>query len=153
MSKIGVFITICLFIMMIFFPFLVSNEKSNNVDLSTKETITGNKYRIDYVDDKGIVTIDPAKGYSTMIQIRDTDGNAVEEYYYNTKEKPVKCSSGYYGIHRIYQDGICVEYTFVDQEGNPMEGKSRYSTVKQIYNNKNQIVEVYYPKLFMKANL
>ena len=59
MSKIGVFITMCLFIMMIFFPFLVSNEKSNNVDLSTKETITGNKYRIDYVDDKGIVTIDP----------------------------------------------------------------------------------------------
>ena len=80
MSKIGVFITMCLFIMMIFFPFLVNNEKSNNVDLSTKETITGNKYRLDYVDDKGIVTIDPAKGYSTMIQIRDADGNAVEEY-------------------------------------------------------------------------
>lgn len=144
MSKIGVFITMCLFIMTIFFSFLVSNKKSNNVDLSTKETITGNKYRIDYVDDKGIVTIDPAKGYSTMIQIRDTDGNAVEEYYFDTKEKPIMCSSGYYGVHRIYQDGICVEYTLVDQDGNPMEGKSGYSTVKQIYNNKNQIVEVYY---------
>ena len=144
MSKIGVFITMCLFIMMIFFPFLVSNEKSNNVDLSTKETITGNKYRIDYVDDKGIVTIDPAKGYSTMIQIRDADGNAVEEYYYNTKQKPVMCSSGYYGVRRIYQDGICVEYTLVDQDGNPMKGVAGYSTIKQIYNNKNQVVEVYY---------
>lgn len=147
MSKVGVFITTCLFIMTIFFPFLVNNEKSNNVDLSTKETITGNKYRLDYVDDKGIVTIDPTKGYSTMIQIRDTDGNAVEEYYFDTKEKPVKCFSGYYGIYRVFQDGICIQYTFVDQNGNAMEIGAGYSTVCREYNTDGQITYEWYYNL------
>ena len=86
----------------------------------------------------------PTKGYATMTQVRDADGHAIEEYYYNAKEQAVMCSSGYYGVHHIYQDGVCVEYTFVDQDGNAMEVNVGYSTIKQIYNNKNQVVEVYY---------
>lgn len=144
MSKLGVSITICLFIIMIFFPFLAEDKKNNNIELSTKETIDGNNYRFDYIDENGIVTIDPEKGYSTMIQIRDEDGHAIVERYYNTKEEPVMCSGGYYGIHRIYQDDVCVEYTLVDQDGNPMEVEAGYSTIKQTYNNKNQVIEIYY---------
>lgn len=128
----------------ILFPFITNKEKTNIFNLKTREIIDGNNYRLDYVDDNGIVTTDSAKGYSTMKQVRDADGHAIEEYYYDTKEKPVMCSGGYYGILRIYQDGVCVEYTFVDQDGNAMEAKAGYSTVKQRYNNKKQVVEVYY---------
>ena len=144
MSKFGVLMTICLFIMMLFFPFLANDKKDNIIELNTKETIEGNNYRLDYIDNKGIVTMHPTKGYATMIQVRDEDGHAIEEYYYNTNEEPVMSSGGYYGIHRIYQDDQCIEYTFVDQNGNPMEINAGYSTIKQKYNNKNQVTEVYY---------
>ena len=144
MSKFGVLMTICLLIMMLFFPFLANDKKDNIIELKTKETIDGNNYRLDYIDDKGIVTMHPTKGYATMIQVRDEDGHAIEEYYYNTNEEPVMSSGGYYGIHRIYQDNQCIEYTFVDQNGNPMEVAAGYSTIKQKYNNKNQVIEVYY---------
>lgn len=144
MNKLGVLMTVCLLMITIFFPSLTNKEDDDIVNLKTREIIEGNIYRLDFVDDKGIVTMNSAKGYSTMKQVRDADGHAIEEYYYDTKEKPVMCSGGYYGIIRIYQDGVCVEYTFVDQDGNAMETKAGYSTVKQIYNNKNQVVEVYY---------
>lgn len=144
MKKLGVLMTVCLFILMLFFPFFTQDKKDNIIELNTKETIEGNNYRLDYIDDKGNITMHPTKGYATMIQIRDEDGHAIEEHYYNTNEKPVMCSGGYYGIHRIYQDGQCIEYTLVDQDGNPMEISAGYSTIKQIYNNKNQVIEIYY---------
>lgn len=144
MNKSGVLMTICLFIIMLFFPFLTPDKKNNTIELNTKETIEGNNYRLDYIDDKGNITMHPTKGYATMIQIKDEDGHAIEEHYYNTNEKPVMCSGGYYGIHRIYQDGKCIEYTLVDQNGNPMEIAAGYSTIKQKYNHKNQVTEVYY---------
>lgn len=144
MKKLGVLITICLFILMLFFPFFTQDKKDNIIELNTKETIEGNNYRLDYIDDKGKITMHPTRGYASMIQIRDEDGHAIEEYYYNTNEEPVMSSGGYYGVHRIYQDGKCIEYSLVDQNGNPMEVASGYSTIKQIYNNKNQVTEVYY---------
>ena len=144
MKKLGVLITICLFILMLFFPFFTQDKKDHIIELNTKETIDGNNYRLDYIDDKGNIAIHPTKGYATMIQIKDEDGHAIEEHYYNTNEKPVMCSGGYYGIHRIYQDGKCIEYTLVDQDGNPMEIAAGYSTIKQKYNHKNQVTEVYY---------
>lgn len=144
MSKFGGFITICLFVMMIFLSFLTNDKKDNVTELNTKETIYRNNYRLDYINEKGIVTMNHTKRYSTMIQVRDKDGHAIEEYYYNTKGEPVMCSSGYYGVQRIYQNGVCIEYKFVDQDKNKMQIKAGYSTVKQVYNNKNQVVEVYY---------
>ena len=39
MSKFGGFITICLFVMMIFLSFLTNDKKDNVTELNTKETI------------------------------------------------------------------------------------------------------------------
>ena len=40
------------------------------------------------------------------------------------------CSRGYYGIHHIYQNGVCIEYTLVNQDRNPMEVETGYNTIK-----------------------
>lgn len=142
MNKLAVSITVFLFILLFLSSFPLTQP--NPVNISTQEQIDGNIRRVDYVDESGIITKHPSVLYATMIQIRDQDGNPVKEYYLDAEGAPVERSGGYYGVKRIYQDGLCTEYSFVDKDGVVINISSGYATVKQFYTKQNQLMEILY---------
>lgn len=40
-------------------------------------------------------------GYSSIVRTL-VDGKASDDLYYDPEMRPVRCSSGYYGLHREY---------------------------------------------------
>lgn len=56
-------------------------------------------------------------GYSTIVRTL-VDGKATDDFYYDLYMQPVKCISGYYGLHREYgEQGQNCAITYLDENG------------------------------------
>lgn len=93
-------------------------------------------------------------GYAIIVRTVDSDGRAVDDYYYDLDMQPVY-SSGYYGLHREYdparqnnsvtyldengqqyerdEAGRISQITYLDADGNPAPTSAGYTILKRIY--------------------
>lgn len=141
MGKLAVVITAFLFSCLLFcrlIPFVPVHT------LSIQEKTYGDIRRIDYVDNDGIVAMHPIEGYSTILQKVDKDGLIIEEHYFDDIGKPVVVKEGYHGVLQYYENGSLVQNTFVDINDQPTISSNGYATSRRIYNDKNQLIEIYY---------
>lgn len=142
MNKLSGIITFGLFICLL--SFIFSDIVTENPSLSTRQIIDKNIYRFDYLSNDGDITVHPIMHYATLIQIVDDENQVIEEYYYDEQGNPVKNNAGYFGVRRVYQNGVCIRYTYVGIDGNPVIASFGYASVKQVFNDEKQLIEVYY---------
>ena len=82
---------------------------------------------ITYLDAEGNPII-RSDGYSTIVRTQ-VDGRASDDFYYNLNGQQVKCSGGYYGLHREYNsDGQNTSLTFLDKDGHAVCTSSGYAS-------------------------
>ena len=80
---------------------------------------------IKYLDSQGDEM--PLTKYSIIVRTLDDDGRAVDDYYYDLDMQPVQCS-GYYGMHRDYDNnGWNNRVTYLDKNGQPILCSSGYA--------------------------
>ena len=66
-------------------------------------------------------------GYAIIVRTVDSDGRAVDDYYYDLDMQPVY-SSGYYGLHREYDPARQNNsVTYLDENGQPVCSTSNYA--------------------------
>lgn len=66
-------------------------------------------------------------GYAVIMRTVDSEGRAIDDYYYNLDMQPVS-SSGYYGLHREYDPaGQNNSVTCLDENGQPVCSTSGYA--------------------------
>ena len=66
-------------------------------------------------------------GYAVIMRTVDSEGRAIDDYYYNLDMQPVS-SSGYYGLHREYDPaGQNNSVTCLDENGQPVCSTSVYA--------------------------
>lgn len=146
MGKLSVVITAFLFSFLLFCKFI---PLSPVFDHSTQEKTYGNIRRVDYVDNDGIVTVHPIERYSTVLQKVDKDGLIIEEHYFDEKGEPVAVKEGYYGVFQYYENGSLVQNTFVDMNDQPVINTNGYASSKRIYNDRKQLIEIYYFDIYI----
>lgn len=114
--------------------------------LKIKETETVDGLRIDYVDNKGGITLAVDKNYATVIKTMDKYGNCIWEEYYNENGDPVVLPNGYSAIRKEYDiNGNPTKMEFFDQWINPVINKQGYSIVLYTYDeNENVETEMYF---------
>lgn len=105
---------------------------------------------ISYVDRNELPILNETYGYATKMMVLDERDNVLEEYYLDTSRKVICIEGGYSGVKRTFsyhassQSYSCVEYSYIDENGFPMEITSGYSTVKCILNEDGLGEEEYY---------
>lgn len=66
-------------------------------------------------------------GYSTIVRTL-VDGKATDDSYYDLNMQPVQCTSGYYGLHREYDEqGLNCAITYLDVNGQSVICTSGYA--------------------------
>lgn len=82
---------------------------------------------ITYFDAEGNPII-LSDGYSTIVRTQ-VDGRASDDFYYDLNGQQVRCSGGYYGLHREYNsDGQNTSLTFLDKDGHAVCTSSGYTS-------------------------
>ena len=81
---------------------------------------------ITYLDEDGSpVRLDT--GYSSIVRTL-VDGKASDDLYYDPEMRPVRCSDGYYGLHREYDaDGQNSSISYLDRDGQTVSGLNGYA--------------------------
>lgn len=97
----------------------------------TANTIQHHQYgnnivTITYLYADGLPMMNSA-GYAIIVRTVDSDGRAVDDYYYDLDMQPVY-SSGYYGLHREYDPARQNNsVTYLDENGQPVCSTSNYA--------------------------
>ena len=83
---------------------------------------------ITYLDAEGNA-IERSDGYSAIVRTQ-AGGRASDDFYYDLNGQQVRCSGGYYGLHREYNsDGQNTSLTFLDKDGHAVSTSLGYAGV------------------------
>ncbi len=119
--------------------------KSTVRSTELKKTVekNDNQERTDYKDDNGVLTIAADLGYATKVVTYNS--NEQLEQYYDEKGEPIATDSGYFAIHRTYDDrGNAVRITYLGEDRKPVPNTGCYAIEERVFNDKNEIILVRY---------
>ena len=99
---------------------------------------------VKYVDDSGrSVTL--KSGYSMVEYEYDEAGKKAVERYLDVSGNNVKIASGIAGIRRKYDGIYCIEESFIDIKGEPVNhSRAGYCTLKREYDSNRNLISVSY---------
>ena len=132
-------------ILLLLYPINVNaEERVRSTSLHVVETEDDNIQRIDYVNDKGIITDAVDKHYSTIIQTKKA--NTVLEEYFHADGSPAVQNLGHYALFKEYNEAeLNYRLTYLGIDGEPMMNEAGYSTVIRSFDeNGNVDSEFYY---------
>lgn len=101
--------------------------------------------RVEYVDGQGNLTVGSDR-YAYSIQTLDEAGNPIREFYFDLAGEPCAVKAGYYGVARTYnKKNQCVQYDYLDADGNLMLNTSEYAILKRTYDAAGHaVLDTYY---------
>lgn len=120
----------------------VTSEYSS-YELSERTVSESNQKRIDYIDDRGNITVALDMGYSTRT-IQNNTGVTIESYY-DPSGNPVMCVDGYYSKKTEFnENNESVYITYLDNNNDPVMIPAGYAREKNIYNEQGKKEKVLY---------
>lgn len=128
----------------------VVHKKPESMKLTTIEYDGDMYHYVTYVDEAGIPTLDPNRGYVTIRRLLDINGNNIEEYYLDVDGDIVELSGGYSGVQRTYtyflqsDRYLCTRYSYIDSMKNIVEITAGYASVDQFYDENNRVIKQLY---------
>lgn len=101
-------------------------------------------YRVEYVDENGIVTVAADKGYAIHLITRDS--GCIIESFYDDHENPIMQKNGFFSIRReLDETGNECRLYYLDFNGMPVMTGYGYAISERSFDDKNRIeLEIYF---------
>ena len=112
-----------------------------------KRTVTEieNVERIEYLDDRGILTFAEDLQYASVVRTRDKHGRISTEFYLDERDAPAVQQNGNCGLKRQYDSlGRNDRIIYTDSNGNPMVTDLGYAMLEYVFDGEGRVIEQWY---------
>ena len=158
-TKCFIFIFLAVFILISIIAVWPDSGKDHNSGFTSAELELEEKTEKDSTTDSSITTytfVNEAeettcaidRGYAVMKQLKNAEGQEIEERYFDADGNPVKLYDSYYGVEYEYHDHEAI-IRYLDSEGNTMP-LATYSTIVRTLDDAGRAVDDYYYDLDMQ---